>query len=467
MKKQFFLSFWVVSSIVLFFPLSGFSVSMNYTGQVRSQGVYYSKLGQDLPGTAPTKQFLETRFLLEPNLVIDDHFSIKSQWNLLSSPNLTPSSTNSLASGQGGYILGDPNVSTINLSRAWLEWTSDFGVLRVGRMPVSWGYGLLYDAGNGLWDNWQTTLDRLEYRLHLGHVIGALAYSKPRKLSVEGNVNDSEYYTVYLQYDNPEMDVEGGLLYEKQARASGQSADLMGTSATPANHLKLPAAYPAGNVYPLSSNTPYPKSNNVLDVYLKKTFGYFSLGGEASWLTGEAFDYNGNSIKDDLNAFGLMANVAYEYHKVKLFTEFVYASGDASLEDHLRGFVLLHRNRSPGFIFGRELLGPYSANGVGLGTPVAYGNSGSYSGVYYFRPGFRIDWSPAWASGLEVVIAKKTVVQTGEESHLALEFDLGTDYSVYKNFDLGMTLGLLFPGKGITPDPKTVFGFRTTASLKF
>jgi hypothetical protein len=127
----------------------------------------------------------------------------------------------------------------------------------------------------------------------------------------------------------------------------------------------------------------------------------------------------------------------------------------------------MHRNRSPGFIFGHELLGAYGGNTVGQSTPFAYGNTGSFSGLYYFRPGIRIDWSPAWASGLEAIIAKKAAAQPGEDKSLATEFDLGTDYSVYKNFDLGMTLGLCFPGKGVTPDPKTIFGFRTTASLKF
>jgi len=39
---------------------------------------------------------------------------------------------------------------------------------------------------------------------------------------------------------------------------------------------------------------------------------------------------------------------------------------------------------------------------------------------------------------------------------------------VYKNFDLGLNLGVLFPGTGLgVAGPATVFAVRTTAALKF
>jgi hypothetical protein len=116
--------------------------------------------------------------------------------------------------------------------------------------------------------------------------------------------------------------------------------------------------------------------------------------------------------------------------------------------------------------------GNSNVNGkVGNGSMVVYGNSDSFSGVIFARPGIRFDWSPSLATGLEVIYAIKASVQEGEQKHLGTEIDLGTDYSVYKNFDLGVNVGVLFPGKGITAamglEQRTVFGFRTTASLKF
>lgn len=459
---------WVIKLFCLGFliALQAFPVSVNFGGNFRSEGDYFTNLTQGYNNDFSKKQFIRGRFLVDPNIVVDDHFSVRSEWSLLESPNITPS-IKPLGTGMGGFVYGDPTTNSLVLNRAWLEWSSDFGVVRLGRMPFSWGYGLVWDAG-GVWDDYGTTLDRLEYRLHLGHIVGALAYSKPRKKSVWGHKNDADFFTFYLQYDNPEADVEGGVIYEKQTRSNAQGVEL-GTS-NPNNYYT--------DSY-LGQNTPYPLNNNVVDLYLRKTVSYFTLGGEVSWMTGEANNYK-NALGKNANLNGLAAtlNATYEYHKLKAFLEFLYASGDSNLNnDELTGFVSLHPNRRAGFILGRELLGKYSGVGtdpgnVGNGSMVVYGNQDSFSGIYFFRPGLRIDWSPSLSSGLEVVYAEKASVQSGENRALGTEIDLGTDYSVYKNFDLGVNVGVLFPGKGLLSSmgldtTYTVFGFRTTASLKF
>lgn len=451
-------------SLGLWVGSQAFPVAINFGGNFRTEGNYYTNLSQGFNGDSK-KQFIRGRFLVDPNILVDDHFSIRSQWSLLESPQFTPFMT-ALGTGMGGFVYGDTETNALFLNRAWLEWSSDFGVVRLGRMPFSWGYGLLWDAG-GLWDDYGTTLDRLEYRLHLGHIVGALAYSKPRKKSVWGHKNDADFFTFYLQYDNPEADVEGGLIYEKQTRSNAQGAEL--DTGNPNN-------YPTGSF--LKDHTPYPLNANVVDFYLRKTVGYFTLGGEANWMTGEANNYKAASSKNaTLNALATTVNVTYEFHRLKAFTEFLYAGGDSNLnDDQLTGFVLLHPNRRAGFILGRELLGTLSSNGtdpgkVGNGSMVVYGNQDSFSGVIFARPGIRFDWSSSLATGLEVIYAIKAASQNGEEKHLGTEIDLGTDYSAYKNFDLGVNVGVLFPGKGITArmnlEQRSIFGFRTTASLRF
>lgn len=444
-----------------------FAVSMNFHGSFRSEGDLYSRLGLGQANMPSTKTFLSARALLNPNLVIDDHFSLRSQWSLLTSPTLTPNATDPLGAGQGGYVLGDVQTNALVLNQAWLEWTSDFGVLRAGRMPVAWGYGLIWDAGTRVWDDFQTTLDRLEYQLHLGNVVGGVAYSKGRKISVLGAVNDQDFYTIYLKYHNPELDVEGGIQYEKQERTSSQARDFASANASA---LPSPNPYKApGDPYPLSAKMPYPMSNNIVDAYLKKTVGYFTFGGEIAWLTGKAWDYNGNGIPDSLNAIGGLLSTSYEYHKIKAFMEILYAGGDSNLNaDHLSGFVLLHRNRRPGLILGHELLGPYMGNNVGLGSLVVYGNADTFSGVIYVRPGFKFDWSRSWSSGIEFVIARKAVAAPGDNHNLGGEVDVGTEYQVYQDFDLGLTLGYLVAGTGLrVANPRGPFAIRFTSSLKF
>ena len=458
----------IVLLVSVLFPFvlssSAEAISLNFSGNFRTDGSLYSKPNLGDAGSNSTKAFLAGRALLQPNLVIDDHFSLKSQWSLLNSPSFNSINNGpSLSGGQGSYVFGDPNAQALQLSRAWLEWVSDFGVVRVGRMPVQWGYGLIWDAGDGIWDNYQTTMDRLEYRLHFGHVIGALAYSKGRKTSVLGSENDQDFYSIYLQYVNPEMDVEAGVIYERQIRSPSQAADFM---TGPANPYAVPAGTPKTG---LATKTGYPLSNNVVDLYVKKTIGYLTLGGEGGWLTGSAMDYNNNGNEDTLNAFGLLVTAAYEYHNVKGFVDFMYASGDTSLNsDRLNGFVLLHRNRSPGIILGRELLGPYNGNSINQGSLVAYGDADTFSGAYYVRPGLRVEWAPSWSTGLEVIVAQKAAVTPNDSAALGVEFDLGADHSFYKNFDLGVTVGYLIPGAGLRiSSPTGVIGLRTTASIRF
>lgn len=437
---------------------------MNFSGSFRTEATSFTNLGQTTG--KESKQFILGRALLDPNLLIDDHFSIRSQWTLLTSPQFTPNAQQALGNGQGGFLFGDVQTASLNLNRAWLEWTSDFGVVRLGRVPISWGYGLTWDAGNRVWDDYQTTDDRLEYRLHLGNVIGALAYTKARKLSVLDG-NDQDFYTVYLQYDNPELDVEGGIYFEKQSRTS-DVAGVTGNGSDSSN----PFAQPGKNEPPLALSAPSPKNNNAIDVYLKKTTGRFTFGGEVTWLSGKAYALAGGG-EADLNAFGALANITYSHHKLKLFTEAVYATGDKNINDSSStSFSLLHLNRArPGLILGRELLGQYHDNNVSQGNLLVYGANGSFSGLLYVRPGLRIDWSPAWASGVEVIFARKATTADGDNANLGWELDLGTDYNVYRNFDLGVNLGFAFPGEGI-PLPvggerKSIIAIRTTAALRF
>ena len=67
-----------------------------------------------------------------------------------------------------------------------------------------------------------------------------------------------------------------------------------------------------------------------------------------------------------------------------------------------------------------------------------------------------------------VVFAAGSVVPYRMIARAGVEIDLGTDYAVYKNFDLGVNLGYLFAGAGLgVPNPQGAFAFRTTLSLKF
>src|SRR4051812_37640056 len=94
------------------------AATMNFTGNFRAEADSYNNLG--LSPSSAAKNYIGVRALLNPNLVVDDHFSIKSQWSLLTSgPTFTPNPP-ALGVGQGSWLMGDPTTASLVLSRAWL-----------------------------------------------------------------------------------------------------------------------------------------------------------------------------------------------------------------------------------------------------------------------------------------------------------------------------------------------------------
>jgi hypothetical protein len=258
------------------------------------------------------------------------------------------------------------------------------------------------------------------------------------------------------------MEMEAGVMYEKQVRSSTAAGEYAG-GPTPFGPSPNPYAVPStvSNPPPLSGQMAYPLSANFVDLYVKKTVGDLNFGGEVGWLSGTA------APSGNLNAFGLMANATYDFHKVKAYVDFLYASGDSNFASHLNGFTVLNRNRSPGLILGQQLLGPYASDLVGYGSLLYYGDPGDFSGILYLTPGVRVDWSTAWASGLEFIIPRKATTASDSAS-LGFEIDGNVTHTVYKNFDIGLDLGYLFPGDGLrVQNPKGVFATRGTVALKF
>jgi uncharacterized protein (TIGR04551 family) len=126
------------------------------------------------------------RFRVNPELHISDNLRVLSQIDLLDNLVLgsTPGGTNSEPSTSGGYqtvprngyaslgFMEDTQVppasgrnsfkDSIAVKRAWAEYASPVGELRFGRMPFHWGLGMMFNAGDGPDDDYQSTVDRIQ-----------------------------------------------------------------------------------------------------------------------------------------------------------------------------------------------------------------------------------------------------------------------------------------------------------------
>ena len=147
-----------------------------------------------------TESSANLRLRLNPEIHISDNLRIMTQLDLLdnvvlgSTPEsyaMQPSASSSTVPGSTGYApvqtsggyarvnyapvamlattQGPPTAgvngwtNSINVNRAWGEYTTPLGQLRFGRMPQQWGLGIMANSGDGIDSDYQSTIDRIMF----------------------------------------------------------------------------------------------------------------------------------------------------------------------------------------------------------------------------------------------------------------------------------------------------------------
>jgi uncharacterized protein (TIGR04551 family) len=125
------------------------------------------------------------RFRVSPELHISDNLRVMSQIDLLDNITLgsTPDSYANTPGAGGGYSISSRGgysslgafattqvaptaginsfTNSINVKRAWGEYTTPVGVVHFGRMPSHWGLGIFANRGDSYDSDFQTTVDRI------------------------------------------------------------------------------------------------------------------------------------------------------------------------------------------------------------------------------------------------------------------------------------------------------------------
>jgi hypothetical protein len=79
------------------------------------------------------------------------------------------------ADGQIAPTTGNWFWNSVSVKRVWGEVQTPVGMLSFGRMPAQWGAGIYWDAGNGIDDDYGTSVDRIQFAIPLGQILGGLA----------------------------------------------------------------------------------------------------------------------------------------------------------------------------------------------------------------------------------------------------------------------------------------------------
>ena len=134
--------------------------------------------------TQKTNASTNIRFRIDPEIHISDNLRIMTQIDMLDNLVLgstpegytnSPSNGGYTSNGRGGYVpltsfsasqvppqAGvNSYTNSIAVKRVWGEYTTPVGQIRFGRMPSSWGLGILVNSGDRIDSDYQSTADRI------------------------------------------------------------------------------------------------------------------------------------------------------------------------------------------------------------------------------------------------------------------------------------------------------------------
>ena len=458
------------------------------------------------------------RFRLEPTLHVSEQVRVLAQVDMLDNVVLgsTPeglyarSDRVPLAFGATTQVPPVDGVnadrSSIAVKRAWGEVQTPVGLLSFGRMPSSWGLGILAHAGGGLDDDFGDTVDRLQFALTpLRTPLGPLVLVPMYEIVATGvtsqdlssgrglgqpfdrdQADDAKAVGIKIVRVDTEEEMkrkhergEGSLSFGAwyMYKSQGYEAQVQGLPGVPSEG--RPADPTAGSPAAGANTSPGTVIRrdayaHVLDLWSRWQTKRFRLEGELSGVVGQI----GNVSNDPANPVGpvllrqfggaVQAGWKLAEGKVTLGGEFGYASGDSN-----PGL-----GNRPGR--GTAACGPDATNGgqscdvdgaqYRVGDPImdirnfrfnqAYRVDmvlwreilGGVTDAWYLKPSVKYEIFQGLSAQLAVIYSQAVYASsTPSRVHrpLGLEADLGLQYRTDDGFVVSLAYGMLQPLNGL------------------
>ncbi|MEK6705737.1 MAG: hypothetical protein AABZ06_08110 [Bdellovibrionota bacterium] len=506
------ISILTLPAILIGFVLgtSALAMELDWSGQFRSEFNIISNYSMDssdtaanfdatraggngyyVPGGGSDNANFQTLFLrLRPKLIVNDNIYIKSEW-WLGSPvfgffgNAVPYTYD-----QRQFYSTQSRGSLVSAQRFWADILTDFGTLQIGRAPLNWGLGIVWNSGDGLWDRYASTGDVIRLVSKFGSFTltpSFISYSSGNNLggsctgaactpgAGSGGVSD---YSLMLKYENIDEDFEGGVNFVK--RLAGANQDPV------AGHLGL-VGVPAGVA---AGGSPASMNYNTWDLFGRKKLGKIKLGGELPIVTGNigGVEYSTYAFAGEVD---WKANDAWEFG-----LKAGHAPGQPNLlaaaPDRYKVFYF-----NPNYHLGMIMFNYQLANMAGPNTlnnptiaettlkspydnPIVNTNYLGLSGVFHTdKWAFRGAW--VYAKALEAAVNGENFFNPWQRrvvgpavkdqgTSLGWEMDLGATLQWDDSLQFGWDSGFFFPGdffafSNTLADNATSMVFATTAKI--
>ncbi|HWZ90017.1 MAG TPA: TIGR04551 family protein [Polyangiaceae bacterium] len=465
------------------------------------------------------------RFRLNPELHVSDNLRVISQIDLLdnvvlgSTPGeyqVTPSSGSGYAvAARSGYTpIGfytsttSPPTSGVNslrdsiaVKRVWAEFATPVGELRFGRMPNHWGLGIVNNSGDGYDDNYQSTIDRIQFTTGIKpldlYVTGAWDFVNEGATSDNFGIPSGQPYDVAQADDVTEymlqiahrksreltrlslakgdVVINGGIqvTYRKQQLADDQTQG----GANPGTCVSGAAAFGCAPGQQTQLSQGFARrgaSSWTPDLWLQVLYKKFRFETEAVTIQG-----NLDNITDSASP---AANIGYKIRQYGLATEieqrlvedklhlgfnFGWASGDSDVQG------LSPPYNAPENQHGDRTDSTFRFNPAYSIDLILYRNILSrVEGTYYFRPNVSYDFlrdssgqklgggiAAIWSRASEFVQAPGHARDLGVELNGSVYFQskdgaLNDDPTKMGGFFTKLEYGVLFPMQGLGYSPQ-------------
>jgi hypothetical protein len=404
-----------------------------WDGHLRATGSLYDSLS--LSDTNAQAEGTSSQFVhdvrLAPSWLLSDTVSMHVQFDMLDGVNWgdSPVLANDLVTGEAADLAtseavqppttedGAATLQNLAVTRAWAEAKLSFGNLRFGRMPIHWGTGMVFNAGDDGWNGPGDTADRIQLTRKAGDVY-LLGAWESRSEGYVGEPDDLHGLAGAVVFQNERAAIGTYHNYRWQ----GQDQDRFSTY--------------------------------IADLWASADMGPAQIQFEfAAVLGGGDLESGANDVQ--LAAYGANIDLSMQSDKLSLAMGAGLAGGDGDTDDSKLSTFSFDPNFRRGLILFAQPLPTLEASvlndGNGGRTTEAARSGVGISNAMYLNP--RVGWAlrDDLDTELSVLAAQKAKdTADAQGKGYGTEFDLSIRYRPMAHFEGEATLGILLPGTHYT-----------------
>lgn len=417
--------------LLLALPLPTRAAEVTWDGFYRARldafdSLSLSRTNEQAEGGSMT---LDHRLRLQPTWLIGDRVSVGTQVDLLpfvnwgdepveqadpatgeALPRIFDDAVQPPTTSEGGATLGN-----LRVTRLWGQLETDWGRVRVGRVPVHWGSGMVFNSGDAPDSEYGDTADRVMVAGRASDVYLMAAY----EVRYEGYVGQPDDYRA----------VVGSVAYEAEQAGIGFY-----------------------NTYRWANYDDAKVGLWIADVAGHADAGPLHLEGEFAAVIGQG-DLSTGANDVNISAFGATLDSSVRMDRLVLGLGLGLAGGDSDPTDSKIHTFTFDPDYNVGILMFEEPMPVLEASVLnstngGRETGAVLTGDG-VSNAVYARPS--AGWS--FEEGLEVELsallaqqARVPVTQDAARKGYGAEIDLGVRYEPAEHFELSATGALFLPG---------------------